>query len=214
MWSGFHYAHNPPIEGLRHGGVAQNLRHSLTAFGSGWQGLLKEGPLSLAEQIVGRKLLGLSSHVDMPAPNAVRSYISKWEGKQSVETASNIFRDAEHQAGRQASLNAMKERIRHKALRNTEEGRQSFRTEFFKNLEAKHGISLPHAPVIEGLRHDGIQQHMRKGMTAFGSGWQGGLSDLKTARRVMASGVGSSPASSLPRMKSSSRGSRRMSRSL
>jgi hypothetical protein len=38
-WQGFSRAHTPAIEGLRHGGAAQQLRRRLTAFGSGWRGI-------------------------------------------------------------------------------------------------------------------------------------------------------------------------------
>jgi hypothetical protein len=33
-------AHEPLIEGLRHGGQAQHMRRALTAFGSGWRGIV------------------------------------------------------------------------------------------------------------------------------------------------------------------------------
>lgn len=35
------------------------------------------------------------------------------------------------------------------------------------------GFSRAHTPSIEGLRHGGVAQHMRRAMTAFGSGWRG-----------------------------------------
>lgn len=40
IWGGFTKAHDPTIEGLRHGGAAEHTRHALTAFGSGWRGLV------------------------------------------------------------------------------------------------------------------------------------------------------------------------------
>lgn len=75
IWQGFTRAHDPTIEGLRHGGAAEHTRHALTAFGSGWRGLVALSPADIKSFTGMRTVGGIAS--DSSYAREIATHLSK-----------------------------------------------------------------------------------------------------------------------------------------
>lgn len=144
-WSSLTDNHNGELEGLTHKGIAHKKRAVITEFGSGWQGPRIHNPRP-SSLLLDRMAMGLVSHEEEDFATHLPGYLLP-----SAEALPRVlpFLRRNWKAATAIGLAGLY---------------------LAKPLSLFSGRD-DEANTIEGLRHGGLSQSMRRATTQFGSGW-------------------------------------------